>query len=60
MVKTTVLLDYSVHELAAKQLMKDIHDLLLKHRYIDASSKIDETIVELRMMRAAVKSHVND
>ena len=60
MVKTTVLLDYAVHELAAKKLMAEVHSLLLKHKYIEAAGKIDETVVELRMMRAAVKSHLND
>lgn len=58
--KTTVLLDYSVHGLAADKLMKEIHDLLLKKDYKLAASKVDETIVELRMMRAAIKSHTND
>lgn len=57
MVKPTVLLDYSVHELAAKKLMKEIHDLLLKKQYTEAATKTDEAIVELRMMRTAIKSH---
>lgn len=59
MVKTTVLLDYSVHELAAKKIMKEVHDLLLKHHYVEAASKADEAIVELRMMRVAIKSHID-
>lgn len=59
MVKTTVLLDYAVHELAAKKLMKEVHDLLLKHKYMEASGKINDVIVELRMMRVAVKSHLD-
>jgi len=59
MVKTTVLLDYSVHELAAKKIMKEVHDLLLKHKYVEAASKTNEAIVELRMMRVAIKSHID-
>ena len=58
--KTTVLLDHAVHELAAKKLMKEIHDLLLKKRFIDAATKTDEAIVELRMLRSAIKSNLND
>lgn len=60
MVKTTVLLDYSVHELAAKKLMKEIHDLLLKKQFVEAASKTDDAIVELRMMRIAIKSHTDE
>lgn len=55
-----VLLDHSVHELAAKKLMKEVHDLLLKHKYLEAATKTDEAIVELRMMRTAIKSQIND
>jgi len=59
MVKTTVLLDYSVHELAAKKIMKEVRDLLLNHKYVEAASKTNEAIVELRMMRVAIKSHID-
>lgn len=51
-------LDYSPYYLDAKAKLKEVHELLNKNNFIDAASIIDEIIVELRMMRAAVKSHV--
>lgn len=53
-----VKLDYAPHYLAAKRKIKEAHELLLKNRFIEASTLIDEAVVELRMMRAAVKSNV--
>jgi len=53
-------LDYAAHELQAKKLLKEVHDLLLKGRHVEATSKINDTIVELRLMRNAVKSHIRD
>lgn len=51
-------LDYSPYYLDAKTKLKEVHDLLNKQRYIDAASLLDEVVVELRMMRAAIKSHI--
>jgi predicted chitinase len=53
-------LDYSAHELQAKALLKKIHELLLKKEYRAAAGLIDNTIVELRLMRVAVKSHIKE
>lgn len=60
MVKITGLLDYSVHELEIKKLMRDIDALLKKKQFIEAASLLDEVVVEARLMRTAVKSHVGD
>jgi hypothetical protein len=51
-------LDYAPHYLDAKKKLQEVHELLLKNRFIEAAAMIDKIVVELRMMRAAVKSHV--
>lgn len=58
--KLDTTLDYASHELEAKRLLKEIHTLLLNKEYVAAASTIDSTIVELRLMRTAVKSHIKD
>ena len=51
-------LDYAPHYLEAKKKLTEAHELLLKNRFIEAAGVIDQIVVELRLMRAAVKSHV--
>jgi hypothetical protein len=51
-------LDYAPHYLETKKKLQETHELLLKNRFVEAAAVINEIIVELRMMRAAVKSHV--
>lgn len=51
-------IDYAAYELEARKLLKDISDLLKRNRYKEAAELIDDTIVELRMMKAAVNSHI--
>lgn len=53
-------LDFSPHYLAAKKNLQDLYKQLNNGEYINAASLIDETIVELRLMRTAVKTHVKD
>lgn len=53
-------LDYAPHELQAKALLKEAHLLLLKSEYVAAASTIDAAIVELRLFRNAVKSHIKE
>jgi hypothetical protein len=53
-------LNYTAHELKVKELLKEIHVLLLSKDFVAASSTIDQTIAELRLMRAAVKSHIKE
>lgn len=60
MVRVDDRLDYATHELKVNALMKEIHKLLLNQEYVAAASTIDETIVELRFMRGAVKSHIQE
>lgn len=49
--------DYAPYYLEAKKKLNEAHELLLKHKYSEATTMIDEIVVELRMMRAAVRSH---
>jgi len=53
-------LDYSCHELEAKKLLKEIGDNILQNRLMQASDLVDEAIVELRMMKAAINSHIKE
>lgn len=60
MVKLDNTLDYAAHELKAKKLLKEIHVHLLEKELVAAASTIDLAIVELRLMRTAIKSHINE
>lgn len=51
-------LDYAPHYIAADKKLKEAYELILKRRFIEASTLLDEVAVEVRMMRVAVKSHV--
>jgi hypothetical protein len=54
------LLEYAGHYLEAKKKLTEIHELLNKRRFKEAAGLIDQTIVELRLMRQAVKTYVKD
>lgn len=60
MVKLDSTLDYATHELKAKKLLKEIHVHLLEKELVAAASTIDLAIVELRLMRTAIKSHIQE
>jgi hypothetical protein len=53
-------LNYTAHELKVKELLKEVHVHLLESDYVAAASTIEQAIVELRLMRAAVKSHIKE
>ena len=53
-------LNYTAHELKVKELLKEIHVHLLENDHVAAASTIEQAIVELRLMRAAVKSHIKE
>ena len=53
-------LNYTAHELKVKELLKEIHVHLLETDHVAAASTIEQAIVELRLMRAAVKSHIKE
>lgn len=57
-VKIDTALNYTAHELKVKELLKEVHEHLLRNNYVSAASTIEQAIVELRLMRATVKSHV--
>lgn len=50
--------DYAPHYLEAKKKLDEAYKMLLVHDYEDAATLISDTIAELRLMRAAVRSHV--
>jgi hypothetical protein len=52
-------IDFSSHQLEVSKKMKEIHDKLLTRNYGEAADLIDHTVVELRLMKAAVNSHVS-
>lgn len=58
MVNVDSAVDHAAHELQVKRLLKETHNLLLKGDWKAAASTIDMTIVELRLMRTAVKSQI--
>jgi len=60
MVKLDNTLDHATHELQVKWLMRQVHQLLLEREFVAAAATIDATIVELRLMRNAVKSHIKE
>jgi hypothetical protein len=49
--------DYAPHYLETKKKLTEVHELLLKNKFREAATTIDQIIVELRLMRTAVKSH---
>jgi hypothetical protein len=53
-------LDYAGHEIQAKHIMNQAHDLILAGEYSKAAATIDAAIVELRLMRNAVKTHIKE
>jgi hypothetical protein len=50
--------DYAPHYLEAKQKIDAAYKKLLVNDYEEAATLISETIAELRLMRAAVRSYV--
>lgn len=53
-------LEYASHYLEAKKNINKAYNLLNKRQFTDAATLIDQTIVELRLMRQAVKTHIKD
>jgi hypothetical protein len=55
-----VKLDYACHELEAKKHLKEIAELLNKKKFGEAAGRVEFVIVELRMMKAAINSHIEE
>lgn len=51
-------MDYAPYYLEAQKKLSEAYALLKKNQFEEAATKLDEAVVELRMMRIAVKSHV--
>jgi non-homologous end joining protein Ku len=51
-------IDFAPYYLEADKKMKEAYELLKVSKYEEAAVLIDEATIELRMMRVAVKSHV--
>ena len=60
MAKLDNTVDYATHELQTKKFLKEIHQHLLNHEFVAAASTIDLAIVELRLMRTAVRSQIKE
>lgn len=60
MERITVKLDYSPHLLEIKKQTKEIYDLLNRNKFEEAAGKVNSMLVELRMMKAAINSHIHD
>lgn len=58
MVKVNESVDYAVHELHVKRMLKEANVWLLTNEYAKAADVLDVAIAELRLMRTAVKSYV--
>jgi hypothetical protein len=53
-------LDYAPYELEAKKLLREVGELLKINKHAKAATTIDDIIVELRMMKAAVNSNIKN
>lgn len=53
-------LDYAGHYIEAKKNLNRVHELLNKKQFKEAAGLLDQTVVELRLMRQAVRTHVKD
>lgn len=53
-------IDYANHDIKVKQLLTAVYDLILERDFLKAASTIDQAIVELRLMRNAVKTHIKE
>lgn len=56
--KMTSKIDYAPHYLIAKKNIHDVYKKLNDGEFTESVLLIDQTIAELRLMRAAVKSHM--
>jgi hypothetical protein len=52
-------IDFAPHQLEVSKKMREINEKLLKNNYKEAASLVDYTVAELRLMRAAINSHVS-
>lgn len=55
--QVNTLVDFAPHKLETDRLLKEAHLLCIEWKYKEAVALIDAAIVELRLMRAALKSH---
>ncbi len=49
-------IDYALHIIRSKQKIRSIEDNLLDHKTEEAIDEINNTIAELRLARAAIKT----
>ena len=50
--------DFAPHYLMIENHLKEVHDLLKRGNYVNAATIVDQMIVECRLLRTAIKSHV--
>jgi hypothetical protein len=56
-IRVNTLVDFAPHKLEADKLLRQAHLLCVDHEYAEAARLVDAAIAELRLMRAALKSH---
>jgi hypothetical protein len=52
-------LDYAPHYLEAKKQLNEVYQVLNNNEFTQAANKIEFIISELRLMKAAVNSHLD-
>lgn len=52
-------LDYAPHHIEAQKMLNSLYECLKKNNYVEAEELLEHLIVELRMMRVAVKSNID-
>jgi hypothetical protein len=53
-------LDFSEHYIVSKKKLTQAYNLFNKCEFDHAVALVEETIAELRLMRAAIKTHLKD
>lgn len=53
-------LDFAGHHIEAKKKLSEAYNLLNKREFVQAATLVDEAIVELRLMRTAIRTHIKD
>lgn len=59
MERTMEKLDYAPHLLEVKKQVKEVYDLLNRNKFGEAAGKVEFMLAELRLMKAAINSHIH-
>jgi hypothetical protein len=53
-------LNFAEHYLKATKELRQVYEEANDHKFVESASKINDIIVELRLLRAAILSNVNN